>query len=112
MADRRTGTSPPRLPARPSRRADNQVLSAGSAGGEKSRTNQRIERGPRPMKKTSFVIAILASALLAGACSKKKDAAAPMQGDKEMGSNMGSAMGSGDAMGSGMGSAMGSGSGA
>jgi PBP1b-binding outer membrane lipoprotein LpoB len=29
------------------------------------------------MKKTSFVIAILASALLAGACSKKKDAANP-----------------------------------
>jgi hypothetical protein len=29
------------------------------------------------MKKTSFVIAILASALLAGACGKKKDAAAP-----------------------------------
>jgi PBP1b-binding outer membrane lipoprotein LpoB len=30
------------------------------------------------MKKTSFVIAILASALLAGACSKKKEPAAPM----------------------------------
>lgn len=30
------------------------------------------------MKKTSFVIAIVASALLAGACGKKKDAAAPM----------------------------------
>jgi PBP1b-binding outer membrane lipoprotein LpoB len=29
------------------------------------------------MKKTSFVVAILASALLAGACSKKKDPAAP-----------------------------------
>jgi len=29
------------------------------------------------MKKTSFVIAILASALLAGACGKKKDAATP-----------------------------------
>ena len=29
------------------------------------------------MKKTSFVIAILASALLAGACTKKKDAATP-----------------------------------
>jgi PBP1b-binding outer membrane lipoprotein LpoB len=30
------------------------------------------------MKKTSFVIAILASALLAGACGKKKEPAAPM----------------------------------
>jgi hypothetical protein len=30
------------------------------------------------MKKTSFVIAIVTSALLAGACGKKKDAAAPM----------------------------------
>ena len=29
------------------------------------------------MKKTSFVIAIVTSALLAGACGKKKDAAAP-----------------------------------
>jgi nitrous oxide reductase accessory protein NosL len=49
------------------------------------------------MKKTSFVVAILASALLAGACSKKKDAAAPTPpaGD------MGSAAGSGSDMGSG-----------
>jgi hypothetical protein len=47
------------------------------------------------MKKTSFVIAILASALLAGACGKKKDAATtPPTG--EMGS--GSAAGSGDGM--------------
>lgn len=30
------------------------------------------------MKKMSFVIAILTAALLAGACGKKKDAAAPM----------------------------------
>lgn len=30
------------------------------------------------MKKTSFVIAIVTSALLVGACGKKKDAAAPM----------------------------------
>jgi nitrous oxide reductase accessory protein NosL len=29
------------------------------------------------MKKTSFVIAILAAALLAGACGKKKDPATP-----------------------------------
>lgn len=59
------------------------------------------------MKKTSFVIAILASALLAGACGKKKDAAAPMA--PAMGSDMGSAMGSdamAPAMGSGSGSAM------
>ena len=32
------------------------------------------------MKKTSCVIAILASALLAGACGKKKDTAAPTEG--------------------------------
>ena len=44
------------------------------------------------MKKTSFVIAILASALLAGACGKKKDAAAPMT--PAAGSDMGSAAGS------------------
>jgi PBP1b-binding outer membrane lipoprotein LpoB len=62
------------------------------------------------MKKTSFVIAILASALLAGACSKKKDPAAPMSGDS-MGSNTGSAMGSGDAMGTGSGMTPGAGSG-
>jgi hypothetical protein len=30
------------------------------------------------MKKTSFVIALLSSALLAGACGKKKEPAAPM----------------------------------
>lgn len=30
------------------------------------------------MKKMSFVIAIVTAALLAGACGKKKDAAAPM----------------------------------
>lgn len=41
------------------------------------------------MKKTSFVVAILASALLAGACSKKKDAAAPTA--PAAGSDMGSA---------------------
>jgi len=58
------------------------------------------------MKKTSFVIAILASALLAGACGKKKEPAAPAPAG-----DMGSAAGSGD-MGSGdMGSAAGSGSG-
>jgi hypothetical protein len=62
------------------------------------------------MKKTSFVVAILASALLAGACGKKKDAAAPMT--PAAGSAEGSAMGSGDgsAMG-GSGAATGSGSG-
>jgi hypothetical protein len=57
------------------------------------------------MKKTSFVIAILASALLAGACGGKKDAPAsptPPAGD------MGSAAGSGGDMGSGMGSGSGS----
>jgi nitrous oxide reductase accessory protein NosL len=58
------------------------------------------------MKKTSFVIAILASALLAGACGKKKDAAAPTP--PAAGSDMGSAAGSdmGSAAGSGSGSAM------
>lgn len=52
------------------------------------------------MKKMTFVIAILASALLAGACGKKKDAAAPMA--PAMGSDMGSDMNSemGSAMGS------------
>ena len=58
------------------------------------------------MKKTSFVIAILASALLAGACGGKKDAPAsptpPPAGD------MGSAAGSGSDMGSGGGSGSGS----
>jgi|GraSoiStandDraft_24_1057298.scaffolds.fasta_scaffold472184_2 hypothetical protein len=58
------------------------------------------------MKKTSFVIAILASALLAGACGGKKDAPAsptpPPAGD------MGSAAGSGGDMGSGAGSGSGS----
>ena len=54
------------------------------------------------MKKTSFVIAILASALLAGACGKKKDAAAPTPAPA---ADMGSAAGSAD------GSAAGSGSG-
>jgi hypothetical protein len=51
------------------------------------------------MKKMTFVIAILASALLAGACGKKKDAAAPMAPamGTEPASDMGSAMGS-DAM--------------
>jgi hypothetical protein len=55
------------------------------------------------MKKTSFVIAILASAMLAGACGGKKAAPAspPPAGD------MGSAAGSGD-MGSGAGSGSGS----
>ena len=52
------------------------------------------------MKKTSFVVAILASALLAGACSKKKDAAAPMQPAGEMGSGSGSDRGSGSGSGS------------
>jgi hypothetical protein len=66
------------------------------------------------MKKTSFVVAIVASALLAGAaCSKKKDAMAPMagsgSGEMMAGSGSGEMMGSG--MGSSMGSAMGSGSG-
>jgi nitrous oxide reductase accessory protein NosL len=45
------------------------------------------------MKKTSFVIAIVTSALLAGACGKKKDAAAPMT-PPAAGSDMGSAAGS------------------
>ncbi len=58
------------------------------------------------MKKTSFVVAILASALLAGACHKKKDTNSPATGT---GSAMGSDMGSGSAAGSGdMGSAAGS----
>jgi len=48
------------------------------------------------MKKTSFVIAILASALLAGACGGKKDAAKTTPPAGDMGS--GSAMGSGDGM--------------
>jgi nitrous oxide reductase accessory protein NosL len=56
------------------------------------------------MKKTSFVIAILASALLAGACGKKKDAAAPTP----PATDMGSAAGSGGDMGSGSGSGSGS----
>lgn len=58
------------------------------------------------MKKTSFVIAILASALLAGACGKKKDAAAPTP--PAAGSADPAAAGSGDApaAGSGSGSAM------
>lgn len=51
------------------------------------------------MKKTSFVIAIVTSALLAGACGKKKDAAAPMTppaaGSDMAGSGSGM-MGSGD----------------
>ena len=56
------------------------------------------------MKKTSFVIALLASALLAGACGgKKSNTAAPAPA---AGSDMGSAAGSADA-----GSAAGSGSG-
>jgi ABC-type glycerol-3-phosphate transport system substrate-binding protein len=46
------------------------------------------------MKKTSFVIAILASALLAGACGKKKEPAAPMM-NQPAGSD-GSAAGSGE----------------
>jgi len=46
------------------------------------------------MKKTSFVIAILASALLAGACGKKKDAAAPTPPPTDMGSAAGSGDGS------------------
>ncbi|HEY0991804.1 MAG TPA: hypothetical protein VGD80_32350 [Kofleriaceae bacterium] len=58
------------------------------------------------MKKTSFVIAILVSALLAGACGKKKDAAAPMP--PAAGSAEPPAAGSGD-MGSGAGSGSGSG---
>ena len=55
------------------------------------------------MKKTSFVIAILASALLAGACGKKPAPAAPTGGSAE-----GSAA---PAEGSGGGSGGGSGSG-
>jgi len=47
------------------------------------------------MKKTSFVIAILASALLAGACSKKKDAANPTP--PAASPDTGSTAGSGDA---------------
>jgi hypothetical protein len=58
------------------------------------------------MKKTSFVIAIVASALLAGACGKKKDAAAPMQ--PAAGSDMTApAAGSGDAPAAGSGSGSG-----
>jgi nitrous oxide reductase accessory protein NosL len=59
------------------------------------------------MKKTSFVIAILASALLAGACGKKKDATAPTP--PPAGTTEAPAAGSGDtapAAGSGSGSAM------
>jgi hypothetical protein len=59
------------------------------------------------MKKTSFVIAILVSALLAGACGKKKEAAAPMP--PAAGSAEPPAAGSGDMGGSGMGSGSGSG---
>lgn len=59
------------------------------------------------MKKTSFVIAILVSALLAGACGKKKDAAAPTP--PAAGSAEPPAMGSGGDMGSGAGSGSGSG---
>lgn len=56
------------------------------------------------MKKTSFVIALLASALLAGACGgKKSNTAAPTP---TAGSDVGSAAGSAEA-----GSAAGSGSG-
>ena len=55
------------------------------------------------MKKTSFVIAILASALLAGACGKKKEPAAPAP-PPAAGSEAGSAAGSGSDMGSGAGS--------
>ena len=62
------------------------------------------------MKKTSFVVAILASALLAGACHKKKDTANAGSGSA-MGSDMGSGSAMGSDMGSGGGSAMGSGSG-
>jgi hypothetical protein len=59
------------------------------------------------MKKTSFVISILASALLAGACGGKKAAPAqPPAGD--MASPPPAAAGSGD-MGSGAGSGSGSG---
>lgn len=47
------------------------------------------------MKKTSFVVAILASALLAGACGKKKEPANPTA--PAAGSDTGSAAGSGDA---------------
>lgn len=63
------------------------------------------------MKKTSFVIAILASALLAGACGGKKEApASPTPPAGDMGSGSGE-MGSGD-MGSGdMGSGSDAGSG-
>jgi len=56
------------------------------------------------MKKTSFVCALLASALLAGACGKKKDTASPTPPPTEMGS----AAGSGSDMGSGGGSGSGS----
>jgi hypothetical protein len=58
------------------------------------------------MKKTSFVIAILASALLAGACGKKKEPAAPTPAPA--GDTTGSAAGSGD-MGSGATAGSGSG---
>lgn len=54
------------------------------------------------MKKKSFVIAILASALLAGACGKKKEPAAPAP--PAAGSDVGSAAGSGSDMGSAAGS--------
>src|SRR5439155_301787 len=52
-----------------------------------------IQERTRPMKKTSFVIAILVSALLAAACGKKKEPAAPM--NPPPAGDMGSAAGSG-----------------
>jgi hypothetical protein len=60
------------------------------------------------MKKMSFVIAIVASALLAAGACKKKDTAPATTPAPAEGSAMGSDMGSG--MGSDMGSGMGSGS--
>jgi nitrous oxide reductase accessory protein NosL len=57
------------------------------------------------MKKT-FVIALLTSAMLAGACGKKKDAAAPMP---PAGDTTGSAAPPAGDMGSGAGSGSGSG---
>ncbi|HEX7843930.1 MAG TPA: hypothetical protein VF469_40925 [Kofleriaceae bacterium] len=53
------------------------------------------------MKKTSFVIAILASALLAGACGKKKEPAAPTPPPAETGSAAGSGSDAGSGAGSG-----------
>ena len=60
------------------------------------------------MKKTSFVIAILASAMLAGACGGKKEApASPTPPAGDMGSAAGSGSGEpGAAPGSGSGSSM------